>query len=379
MPRNSSGVYSLPSPENPVVAGTTILDTWANPTMNDIANELTDSLSRDGKGGMNAPIILVNGTAAAPSLVFASDPLSGLYRETGGFGIAALGATIATFLSTAFTFLKPLYAWTQADGVKLVARGFSTQTANILEVQNNAGTVLNGFGPTGALLVPAVGSRVLTSNTGAGTWAKPVAANFAGIHVVLTGGGGAGGGVPATSATETGAGSGGGAGSTMIGWIPAAQLAAGNHSFSVGAGGAGVSGADGNDGGTSTFSTGASAMSVEGGKGGKVGTVSTTVFGRDGGAGGQVVGNGAGVQRTICIGSGGGGSIAVVISGNTRQMAGKGGDSWWGGSVENGQGQGVAGICSGTGGAGSSNGFSATAKAGGSGAAGKIMIVEVYS
>jgi len=57
MPRNSQGVYSLPA-GNPVVDGTLIETTWANPTMSDIAAALTGSLPRDGSAGMTGPLIL---------------------------------------------------------------------------------------------------------------------------------------------------------------------------------------------------------------------------------------------------------------------------------------------------------------------------------
>jgi hypothetical protein len=48
MARDGNGNYSLAS-GNPVVAGTTITDTWANNTLSDIATALTQSLSRDGQ------------------------------------------------------------------------------------------------------------------------------------------------------------------------------------------------------------------------------------------------------------------------------------------------------------------------------------------
>jgi len=57
MPRNAQGVYTLPA-GNPVVAGTLIETTWANPTMSDIAAALTGSLPRDGSAPMTGPLIL---------------------------------------------------------------------------------------------------------------------------------------------------------------------------------------------------------------------------------------------------------------------------------------------------------------------------------
>ena len=77
--RSGGGTYTPPS-GNPVVPNTTITSTWANSTINDIGTALTDSLSRSGKGSMQAPLLLTNGSAANPSLSFAASPSSGLYR-----------------------------------------------------------------------------------------------------------------------------------------------------------------------------------------------------------------------------------------------------------------------------------------------------------
>lgn len=57
MPRDNSGNYALP-PGNPVVSGEVIESVWANTTTDDIALALSNSLSRDGDGGMRAPLIL---------------------------------------------------------------------------------------------------------------------------------------------------------------------------------------------------------------------------------------------------------------------------------------------------------------------------------
>ena len=55
MSRNGSGTYSLPA-GNPVVTGTTVTSTWANSTMTDIANALTQSVSADGQTPMSGPL-----------------------------------------------------------------------------------------------------------------------------------------------------------------------------------------------------------------------------------------------------------------------------------------------------------------------------------
>lgn len=80
MPRNGSGVYSLPS-GNPVVAGTTIEASWANSTLDDLGTAMTNSLSRNGEGAMLAPLRIVDGTMGAPALAFATETGSGFYRS----------------------------------------------------------------------------------------------------------------------------------------------------------------------------------------------------------------------------------------------------------------------------------------------------------
>jgi hypothetical protein len=79
MPRNASGTYSLPA-GNPVVSGSVISSTWANPTLADVANELTNSLSRNGQGGMLVPFEFTNGTFGAPGITWASETSTGFYR-----------------------------------------------------------------------------------------------------------------------------------------------------------------------------------------------------------------------------------------------------------------------------------------------------------
>ena len=55
MPRNGSGVYSLPS-GNPVVDDTTIEASWANTTLSDLATEITGSLPRNGTAPMTGTL-----------------------------------------------------------------------------------------------------------------------------------------------------------------------------------------------------------------------------------------------------------------------------------------------------------------------------------
>lgn len=79
MPRDGSGIYTLPA-GNPVVTGTTIDVSWANPTMADVAAELQDSLSRSGKGGMLVSFQNASGTVSNPGITWAAETASGFYR-----------------------------------------------------------------------------------------------------------------------------------------------------------------------------------------------------------------------------------------------------------------------------------------------------------
>jgi hypothetical protein len=103
MPRNSSGVYTLPA-GNPVVPGTTIDAAWANSTLQDISNELTNSLSRTGAGGMLAPFRIADGNVTGPGLSFLNETNSGLYRSaTGSMWFSVLGTNSMQIASTAIT------------------------------------------------------------------------------------------------------------------------------------------------------------------------------------------------------------------------------------------------------------------------------------
>lgn len=110
MPRNGSGVYSLPS-GNPVVTDTTIEASWANTTLSDIAAEITGSLPRSGAAPMAANLgmgnykilNLADGTAATDAInkgqldahAAAADPHPGYLTEAAAAsGYQAADATL---------------------------------------------------------------------------------------------------------------------------------------------------------------------------------------------------------------------------------------------------------------------------------------------
>lgn len=101
MPRNASGTYTLPLP--PVQPDTTIESGWANTTNDDIAQSLTDSLSRTGQGGMVGPFRVVDGVAATPGLAFVAETGTGFYRESAGvMSVSVQGTKIGQWSSNGF-------------------------------------------------------------------------------------------------------------------------------------------------------------------------------------------------------------------------------------------------------------------------------------
>lgn len=96
MPRNVQGIYSLPA-GNPVVPGTLIESTWANPTMSDIAAALTGSLPRNGSAGMQGPLILA-GNASVP---LEAVPLQQLNAIVGGSNTYLPAGAIQLFAMSA--------------------------------------------------------------------------------------------------------------------------------------------------------------------------------------------------------------------------------------------------------------------------------------
>lgn len=84
MSRNSAGTYTLPIGANPVVTGTSISSASYNTTNSDIASELSNSLDRQGRGAMLAPLQLQDGAVGAPGLAFGTESTTGLYRAGAG-------------------------------------------------------------------------------------------------------------------------------------------------------------------------------------------------------------------------------------------------------------------------------------------------------
>lgn len=212
---------------------------------------------------------------------------------------------------------------------------------------------------------------------GSGTYSTPSGCTLIVGHLVA--GGGQGGGV-AGSATQAGAGSGGGSGGEI--WFAFASPAA-SYAYLVGAkGSTSVAGAnDGQVGADSTFAATTSLLTAKGGAGGIAGVLGTTTQVVNRGGFGGVVATDAG-SAAFVLGGGRNGGISLRWSA-TANMAGQGGEGPFGGAGggQSGNGDGFAAIATGygSGGAGAVVASVNTAKAGGAGADGVLIVYEYYS
>jgi hypothetical protein len=159
MPRNLSGVYTLPA-GNPVVPGTTIDAAWANSTLEDISNELTNSLSRTGAGGMLAPFRIADGNVTGPGLSFLNETNTGYYRVgAGSVAFSILGVNTLQMNTTSVTV--PATRTLNALGNALVAGTFGV---------TGAATFASTLAVTGALTATGGVTGNVTAASGTSTF-----------------------------------------------------------------------------------------------------------------------------------------------------------------------------------------------------------------
>jgi hypothetical protein len=102
MPR-SAGTYSLPANAH-AVSGNTISSADFNAVLDDLANEMTNSLPRDGTASMSGVLKGTAGSAVSPSYTFGTDTNTGIYNYgPEQLGIAANGAAVGYFGSAGWT------------------------------------------------------------------------------------------------------------------------------------------------------------------------------------------------------------------------------------------------------------------------------------
>lgn len=183
MPRDASGNFTLVA-GNPVVSGTIIESDWANNTMADIANEMTDSLSRSAEGGMLAPLGLALGSNTVTSLYFGTSVNTGLYSTNSTtFAAAANGtfmqlwtengtevwdAYFGTLVPLGLTFENDQIDLSEATGAIFLGSHEPNTEAHIAIDQRSVQAKSNGTTSTTLRLNPFGGSVIIgPSLTGA--------------------------------------------------------------------------------------------------------------------------------------------------------------------------------------------------------------------
>lgn len=151
MARDSSGNHTLPA-GNPVVTQTAISSSVHNATLSDVSDEITDSLSRTGKGGMLSALREVDGTVGSPAYSFTNETGTGMYRANPNWIGWAIGGVIQAALQTVGFFVDTIGSLTGTtirvmgtmdDGASAVgvaidnSKTLSTTGAKIASFRNN--------------------------------------------------------------------------------------------------------------------------------------------------------------------------------------------------------------------------------------------------
>lgn len=170
--RNAYGVYSLPLPDP--APGSFITRSWANTTLHDLGNELTNSLDNRG-GTMTGPLKLPNGGAGAPTLTFSQDTTAGLYRP-------ALGGQVAMSIGS----VTPQVWSSGGTGVtgNLTVSGTTTSAGNLTTngaLSAGSASIAGGLaaGATSVTTLTSTGTTTLPATTTIGGAAPITASNIA--------------------------------------------------------------------------------------------------------------------------------------------------------------------------------------------------------
>ena len=160
MPRNGAGTYTLPA-GNPVITNTNITADWGNDTMEDIGNELTNSLSREGDGGMNAPLRFIDGDINAPGIAWVAETNTGFYYAgPGEFWVTVLGTDVVQFTDNGLLIPTGIDLTVQGavsfEGALDVVGNFSVATNKFTVAAASGNTTVAGtLAATGALTAAA--------------------------------------------------------------------------------------------------------------------------------------------------------------------------------------------------------------------------------
>lgn len=166
MPRNGTGTAQLANP--PFVPATPISSSVANGNNSDIIDMLTDSLARDGQGGMTGQLKAADGTMPLPGIAFASDVNTGIRRNgTDEMAIVAGAADVVTISTTNVGIVQTL---TAAKAINLAApvTVASGATTNVFAAASN-NVDMSGTATVTAFDTAAAGITRSVTATGAFT------------------------------------------------------------------------------------------------------------------------------------------------------------------------------------------------------------------
>jgi hypothetical protein len=111
-----------------------------NNLINDIIAEITDSLSRSGKGGMLVPFEFSDGAVGAPAATFSSETNSGLYRAgANDIRFSLAGIDLITLTAALIKFVARVADGASAVGLELdTTNAITNAGAKLFRVLNNA-------------------------------------------------------------------------------------------------------------------------------------------------------------------------------------------------------------------------------------------------
>lgn len=176
--RNTAGTYTLPA-GNPVVPGP-ITRAWANSTLSDIGTEMTNSLDRLGRGGMEAALACIDGSAPTPGISFGNELSTGLYRIGAHDVGLAIGGSKA-WEHNAYGQIET--GWLEVLGTTQLA-GSVTASGGLTE--NGWVEIVGTLSVTGKIDRPSLPSVGAVVSSSTGTWSTSGSAWYTAVSVTIT-------------------------------------------------------------------------------------------------------------------------------------------------------------------------------------------------
>jgi len=104
---------------------------WANPTLTDLATEVTNSLDRSGRGGMTGPLSIYDGAGVGvPGLRFIADQDNGIRRAAiDDWRLVAGGVDVVQVTATGINQLPSGSPFVSAVDVEAIALAIATAEA----------------------------------------------------------------------------------------------------------------------------------------------------------------------------------------------------------------------------------------------------------